>query len=113
LRRASAAARLSTVMTMANVTPLEVMTSTMMAMWNAAHSGPTLDLGLATQACSIAEKCAPYVHPKLLAAAVRTEVSAAEGQLPPEEFSLWARQQVRAAFGMEPLTIEHKGRRQR
>jgi hypothetical protein len=91
--------------------PLEMMLETARALWNSATSGATLDVDQAMQACAMAEKCAPYLHPRLTAAAVRAEVHnapAAEGQrMTPEEYRLWARQQIREAFGMPPLTIEH------
>jgi hypothetical protein len=58
----------------------------------------------------MARAAAPYVHAKLAVTAVRAEVHnapAAEGQqMTPEEYRLWARQQIREAFGMPPLTIE-------
>lgn len=59
---------------MANVTPLEVMTWTMMALWNDATRGATLDVGTAMQACGLARDVAPYLHPKLVAAAIKAEV---------------------------------------
>jgi hypothetical protein len=59
---------------MANVTPLEVMTRTMMALWNDATRGATLDVGTAMQACGLARDVAPYLHPKLVAAAIKAEV---------------------------------------
>lgn len=49
---------------------------------------------------------APYVHAKLLASQVQLRSS--DERVPPEEYARWARQQVREAFGMPPLTIEHK-----
>jgi hypothetical protein len=61
---------------------------------------------------AMAMAAAPYVHAKLAMTSVKAEVHsapAAEGQrLTPEEYSLWARQKIREAFGLPPLTIEHK-----
>lgn len=84
--------------TMANVTPLEVMTGTMMAMWNAAHSGPTLDLGLATQACNIAKDCAPYLHPRLAMTAISVDNRTAS-PVSPEEARVMEDVALAAAFG--------------
>jgi hypothetical protein len=48
----------------------------------------------------MAKAAAPYLHPRLMAA---------EGRLTPDEYRLWARQQIREAFDYTPpLTIEHK-----
>jgi hypothetical protein len=57
----------------------------------------------------MAVAAAPYVHAKLIASAVRTEVRTgpAEGQLPPDQYRAWARAQIREAFGLPPLVIEH------
>jgi hypothetical protein len=56
------------------ITPLELMLRTMRAQWGAATSGTTLDLELATQAFGFAEKCAPYLHPRLAMTAISAEV---------------------------------------
>jgi hypothetical protein len=51
---------------------------------------------------------APFCHPKLIATAV-TKVSSGGDGLPPDQYRAWARQQIREAFGLPPLTaIEHK-----
>ena len=48
------------------VTPLEVMVQTMRAMWQeAAKTAGQIDLDLAREACEIAEKAAPFMHPRL------------------------------------------------
>lgn len=47
------------------VTPLEIMTQTMRHLWDEATAGDRLNLGKAMQACAMAEKVAPYMHPKL------------------------------------------------
>lgn len=53
---------------------------------------------------TMAIAAAPYVHPRLMAAQVRTVTP--ESALPPAEYRIWARNQLRAAFDM-PL-IEHE-----
>jgi hypothetical protein len=82
-----------------NQTPLEYML--------AVFRDPTVD---ERRRDEMAKAAAPYVHAKLAVTAVKAEVHnapAAEGRLPPEEYRTWARQQIREAFGMPPLTIEH------
>jgi hypothetical protein len=83
-----------------NQTPLEYMLSV--------FRDPTVD---ERRRDMMAMAAAPYVHAKLAMAAVKAEVhhtGPAEGQqLTPEEYRLWARQQIREAFGLPPLTIEH------
>jgi phage terminase small subunit len=83
-----------------NQTPLEYML--------AVFRDPTVD---ERRRDMMAMAAAPYVHAKLAVAAVKAEVhhtGPAEGQpLTPEQYRLWARQQIREAFGMPPLTIEH------
>lgn len=49
------------------ITPLEIMMTTMRDLWSDAGTGKTVNLGKRMQACAIAEKVAPYCHPKLSA----------------------------------------------
>jgi hypothetical protein len=85
---------------MANVTPLEVMTRTMMALWNDATRGATLDVGTAMQACGLARDVAPYLHPKLAMTAVRAEVRT-ETTVSPDEAQAMEDLALAAAFGAE------------
>jgi hypothetical protein len=57
---------------------------------------------------TMAMAAAPYCHPRLQSAVVRTETP--ENKLPAEDYRLWARNQVRLAFGLKAVTtIEHQG----
>lgn len=49
------------------ITPLEIMTTTMRDLWDEANQGSTPDVAKRMQAVLLAEKVAPYVHPKLTA----------------------------------------------
>jgi hypothetical protein len=55
----------------------------------------------------MAVAAAPYLHPKLMAAQVRTEVRTGpvDGQMTPDDYRLWARNEIRRAFDL-PM-IEH------
>jgi hypothetical protein len=81
------------------ITPLELMLRTMRAQWGAATSGTTLDLELATQAFGFAEKCAPYLHPRLAMHAVTAQVQTA----PTVSYEAQAMEDLAlaAAFGAE------------
>ena len=54
------------------ITPLEVMVLTMREMWG--DGNKPMDEKL--QACAIAEKCAPYLHPRLASTQVTADVNA-------------------------------------
>ena len=59
------------------VTPLEVMTATMRALWAEAadDEGKVIDMEKAKDACAIADRCAPYMHPRLAATTVDANVN--------------------------------------
>jgi len=82
-----------------NQTPLEYMLSV--------FRDPTVD---ERRRDMMAMAAAPYVHAKLAAADVRAVVhnAPAEEQMTREDYRAWARQKIREAFGLPPLTIEHK-----
>jgi hypothetical protein len=63
------------------ITPLEVQLRTMRALWDAANSGPTLDIEKATAACAIAKDAAPYLHPRLSNVEARLDLSGHEQAL--------------------------------
>lgn len=61
------------------VTPLEVMTTTMRELWNQAQPpqpGAAMNMGKAMQAVVIAEKVAPYIHPRLSAVSAEVDLDA-------------------------------------
>jgi hypothetical protein len=80
------------------ITPLELMLRTMRAQWGAATRGTTLDLELATQAFSFAEKCAPYLHPRLAMHAVTAQVQTTPA-VSPDEAQAIEDLALAAAFG--------------
>ena len=53
------------------ITPLEVMVLTMREMWG----DGTLPLERKKEACAIAEKCAPYLHPRLASTQVTADIN--------------------------------------
>lgn len=57
------------------VSPLDVMLTTMRDLWHDANAGPAPNLGRRMQAVAIAEKVAPYLHPKLTAVDMKAAVS--------------------------------------
>ena len=48
-------------------TPLEIMAATMRALWDDAvdETGKVINMEAAKDACAIADRCAPYMHPRL------------------------------------------------
>jgi len=61
-----------------------------------------------TERIHCAAICAPFERPRLTAVMDREGRDLAQTLLPPAQYRLWARQQIREAFGMPPLTIEHQ-----
>ena len=55
-----------------------------------------------------AKVVAPFDRPRLTTLTSRDGRDLAQTILPPAEYRAWARQQIREAFGLPPLTIEHK-----
>ena len=53
------------------ITPLEVMVLTMREMWG----DGTIPLDQKKEACAIAEKCAPYLHPRLASTQVTADIN--------------------------------------
>lgn len=62
----------------AEVQPLQVLMSTMAERWNAAKEAkrPQDRARLQQEACAVAEKVAPYLHPKLQATTLKGDPSA-------------------------------------
>lgn len=61
------------------ITPLEIMIETMRGLWaEATTADGRPNIGKRMQACAIAEKAAPYVHPKL--SSVDASVAVTDGQ---------------------------------
>jgi hypothetical protein len=55
-----------------------------------------------------AKVVAPFQRPRLTAVTDRDGKDLAQILLPPAEYRAWARQQIREAFDMPPLTFEHR-----
>lgn len=53
------------------ITPLEVMVLTMREMWG----DGSISLDQKKEACVIAEKCAPYLHPRLASTQVKADIN--------------------------------------
>lgn len=52
------------------VTPLHIITTTMRDLWEDANKGPVPNLSKRMQAVALAEKAAPYLHPRLASTAL-------------------------------------------
>jgi hypothetical protein len=57
------------------ITPLEVMIRAMRHFWQQATRGPVIDANLLKEAAALAEKCAPFMHPRLAAVEQFTEMT--------------------------------------
>ncbi len=65
----------------ADVKPLDVLIQTMASRWNEAKAAktPAARAKLELQACNVAEKVAPYLHPKLQATTLKGDAGAPVG----------------------------------
>ncbi len=63
------------------IIPLEVQLKTMRALWDAATSGPIMDLEKAVAACAIAKDAAPYIHPRLSSIEAQVAITGHEAAL--------------------------------
>jgi hypothetical protein len=65
--RVTAARKLAAAATAEGISPAEMMLRTAQHLWGKAtdEAGTVIDLDMATKACAIAEKAAPYFNPKL------------------------------------------------
>lgn len=85
------------------VTPIEVMLATMRVLWRDALE--TNDLKLKVAACAIAEKAAPYCHPRLAAiehSGEVTRVSVIRAPAISPDAQTWAKQHVPAHINSKP-----------
>ena len=57
------------------ISPLEIITQTMRELWEEANRGPVPNMAKRMQAVMLAEKAAPYLHPRLAS----TQVSGKDG----------------------------------
>ena len=93
------------------ITPLEVQLRTMRALWKSATdtAGEVVDFDKAAAACAVAERCAPYMHPRLAAVEARVQQQVDVSQISEEEHEARARELIRMVFREPDLpAVEHK-----